>query len=286
MTETAAIPTIHRHAAGPAGALGNAYLVEGDDGVVAIDGTLTMSDGRALRARLDRLGKPLLAVLVTHAHPDHYGGLTALVASGDVPIVAVSGVNDAIRRDDAVKEQVLRPMLSDEWAAKRTFPNETASDGDTLTLGGLRFTVMDIGPGESPHDSAWLLGDDRRTVFLGDQVYNHMRAYLADGFHAEWLRNIDRLRSEFPPDATFYVGHGEPTSPALFDWQQRYVETFVAAVAQADFSRPEEAQAEVVERVKRYLPADELQFLMELSVAPLATQLAKRTAAETGLGPQ
>lgn len=29
MTETAAIPTIHRHAAGPAGALGNAYLVEG-----------------------------------------------------------------------------------------------------------------------------------------------------------------------------------------------------------------------------------------------------------------
>lgn len=262
VTEMDATPTIHRYAAGPAGALVNAYLVEGDDGVVAIDGTLTVSDGRALRALLDGLGKPLLAVLVTHAHPDHYGGMTELVASDEVPIVAVPGVSDAIRRDDGVKEQALRPMLGDEWAAERTFPNQTVSDGDTLTFGALRFTIMDIGPGESPHDSAWLLGDDRRTVFLGDQVYNHMHAYLADGFHAQWLANIDRLRSDLPAEATFYIGHGAPTSPALFAWQRGYVETFVGAVREADFSRPQEARAQVVERVKGHLPADELQFLM------------------------
>jgi hypothetical protein len=40
---------IHRYAAGPAGAFVNAYLVEGETGVVAVDGTLTVSDGRALR---------------------------------------------------------------------------------------------------------------------------------------------------------------------------------------------------------------------------------------------
>ena len=70
---------IHRYSTGPACALVNAYLVETQEGIVAVDGTLTVSDGRALRAQLEGLGKPLLAVLVTHAHPDHYGGIVELV---------------------------------------------------------------------------------------------------------------------------------------------------------------------------------------------------------------
>ena len=61
-------PHIHRHTTGQ-GALVNAYLVETSDGIVAVDGTLTVTDGRALRTRRESLGKPLLAVLVTHAHP-------------------------------------------------------------------------------------------------------------------------------------------------------------------------------------------------------------------------
>ena len=66
---------VHRHSTGPETALVNAYLVETGEGVaVAVDGTLAVSDGRALRERVRSLGKPLLAVLVTHAHPDHYGG--------------------------------------------------------------------------------------------------------------------------------------------------------------------------------------------------------------------
>lgn len=65
---------IHRYSAGPQGALVNAYLVETNRGIVAVDGTLAVSDGRALRAQVESLGKPFLAVLVTHAHPDHYGG--------------------------------------------------------------------------------------------------------------------------------------------------------------------------------------------------------------------
>lgn len=275
MTDEAAQPVIHRQSAGPAGALVNAYLVEGATGVVAIDSMLTVSDSRALRRSLEQLGKPLLAVLVTHSHPDHYGGLTELVASDDVPIVAVSGVNDVIRRDDDVKEQILRPMFGDEWARRRTFPNQTVRDRDTLTFDGLRFTVMDIGPSESPHDSAWLLGADGLTVFLGDQVYDHMHAYLADGFHERWLQNIDRLRSELAPDATLHIGHGGPASVQLLDWQQQYIETFLSAVDNADFSDPAAAKDAVIARVRDHLPADDLQFLMELSIEPIAAQRAR-----------
>ena len=66
---------IHRFHATGGGTPVNAYIVEGDSGAVVIDATLTVSDGRGLRARVAELGKPLLGVIVTHAHPDHYGGL-------------------------------------------------------------------------------------------------------------------------------------------------------------------------------------------------------------------
>ena len=43
---------------------------------------------RALRAQVESLQKPLLAVLVTHAHPDHYGGVVELVGGDDLPVIA------------------------------------------------------------------------------------------------------------------------------------------------------------------------------------------------------
>ncbi|HEU5279791.1 MAG TPA: MBL fold metallo-hydrolase [Gaiellaceae bacterium] len=268
---------IHRHASGPPVHV-NAYLVETAEGVVAVDGTLTVSDGRALRARLGELGQPLLAVLVTHTHPDHYGGIVELVSTDDIPIFATAGVEAAIRRDDAVKEQILRPMFGDEWPRERVFPNAIVSDGDTLELGGARFSVVDLGPGESPHDSVWLLGDDRRTVFLGDQVYDRMHAYLADGFHDRWLANLELLEAQLPPDATLYNGHGGPVTPADFAWQRRYIETFVDAVRSVDWDQPEAAKTIVVQRLTALLPSDDLRFLMELSVEPVAAGLGLTTA--------
>jgi len=67
-------PTIHQVTASEAGLRVNSYLVEGEHGVVAIDSALTISDARALRKQADALGKPLLAILITHGHPDHYNG--------------------------------------------------------------------------------------------------------------------------------------------------------------------------------------------------------------------
>lgn len=275
MSEDAGSPEIriHRHSTGPQAALVNAYLVETDEGVVAVDGTLTVSDGRALRAQVESLGKPLLAVLVTHAHPDHYGGIVELVGGDGVPVVATVGVDAVIRRDDALKEEILRPMFGEEWPRERMFPNRTVSDGEALEFGATSFTVVDLGPGESPHDSIWFLGDDRRTVFLGDQVYGHKHAYLADGFFEEWLRNLERLGQELPATATLQIGHGEPVTTAQFDWQREYIETFLEAVRGADWSQPDRAKAEVVERMTRLLPTDELRFLMELSIEPVAAKL-------------
>ena len=129
------------------------------------------------------------------------------------------------------------------------------------------------GRASRPTTALWFLGDERRTVFLGDQVYDRKHAYLADGFFEEWLGHLDRLQRELPVDATLHIGHGGPVTPARFDEQRLYIETFVDAVRNADWSQPDNARAAVVERMTTLLPTDELRFLMELSIDPVAARL-------------
>ena len=266
-------PTIHRFPAKPEGAFVNAWLVETASGVVAVDGLLQVSAAREMRAGIERLGKPLLAALVTHSHPDHYAGLGEIVAGADVPIYAPQGVIDTIAADDALKDQIIGPMFGQDWPANRVFPNTPIRDGESVTFDGVQFTVVDLGPSESPHDSPWILGTDERIVFLGDQIYDHRHCFLGDGFYEQWLENIEKLRARFPSDAVFYIGHGGPVGGEMWDWQRGYLETFVAAVGEADWTEPEEAKAAVVARMKEYEPTDELQFLMELSIEPVAQRL-------------
>jgi glyoxylase-like metal-dependent hydrolase (beta-lactamase superfamily II) len=265
--------TIHRFPVAQEGAFVNAYLVETPSGAVAVDGLLQVSTAREMRAGLDRLGKPLLAALVTHSHPDHYAGLGEIVAGTNVPIYAPQGVIDTITADDPIKDQIVGPMFGDDWPANRVFPNTAIGDGESVTFDDVNFTVVDLGPSESPHDSPWILGDDATTVFLGDQIYDHRHCYLADCFYTEWLANIETLRARFPGDAVFYIGHGGPVGPEMWDWQRGYIELFVEAVSNADWSAPEQAKATVVGRMKEYEPSDAQQFLMELSIEPLAVKL-------------
>jgi glyoxylase-like metal-dependent hydrolase (beta-lactamase superfamily II) len=273
----AAKTVIHRFPSKHEGAFVNAYLVETASGVVAVDGLLQVSAAKEMRAGIDRLGKPLLAAVLTQSHPDHYAGLGELVAGSDVPIYAPQGVIDAITADDGLKDQVIGPMFGEDWPANRVFPDTAIAGGESVTFDDVTLTVIDLGPSESPHDSPWILGDDAKTVFLGDQIYDHKHCYLADGFYEEWVRNIETLRTRFPEDAVFYVGHGGPVGREMWDWQRGYIELFVEAVSDADWSDPEAAKAEVVGRMKEYEPSDELQFLMELSIEPIAAKLGLLT---------
>lgn len=263
---------VHRHQASGGGVPVNAYLVEGLSAVVAVDATLTVSDGRALRARADELGKPLAGVVITHPHPDHYGGLVELVRGLDVPRHATAGVIEVARRDDEVKEEILRPMIGDEWPAERAFPDTPVADGETVELGDIRLTVTDLGPGESPHDSIWTL-EGEETVFSADLAYNRMHCYLADGYYAEWLANIDRLLGELPPEATLRPGHGEACGLEGLKWQRGYLETVLDAIRAADWGHPEGAKADVMAAARAYLPVDDLEFLLELSLEPLAAKV-------------
>lgn len=254
----------------------NAYIVEGRDGLVVVDALLTDTASKDLRSRVDAIGKPLQAVLLTHPHPDHYAGLGNLVEGLDVPIYSVPGVNDVVRRDDTAKDALISGMFGPELPSNRVFPTETVSEGERLDFGpGLSFNVLDIGPGEFFHDSVFLLDGGAPIAFVGDLVFSLMHAYMADVQNPAWLAALDRLKTDLHEDTLLYVGHGTSATPALLAWQRTYIQQFDAAIERADWSDPDAATAFVMEAMSDYLPSEALAFLLQLSIPPNAQAAGK-----------
>ena len=204
-------PRIHRHATGPERALVNAYLVETSEGVVAVDGTLTVSDGRALRARVEASGQ---ATPCGARHPRASRSLRRHRGAGrrrEVPVVATAGVDAVIRRDDALKEEILRPMFGDEWPLERTFPNRTASDGERLELGGASFTVLDLGRASRLMTASGSSATSGKRCSSATRCTTGRHAYLADGFFHEWLATSSAWGGSYPRRRPFSSDTAEPS---------------------------------------------------------------------------
>lgn len=277
---SAAEAKVHVFSSAENGIFANAYLVETPHGVVAIDATLLDSTSKALREKLVALGKPLKAVLITHGHPDHYNGITTLLAGEKVDVVATAGTDQVIRDSDAAKEKLWAPVFGAEWPKQRTFPNRILPDGGSLEIDGVKFTVHDLGKGESHSDSYWLMDtNDRKVAFIGDVVLNQVHAYVTDGHTTGWLKNIARLEKELRGVALLYPGHGEAGGLELLDWERRYLveyRTTIQTLAQGKSTLTEEQKKELTAHMTTFLPNQKLAFLIALGADPVAAELADK----------
>jgi hydroxyacylglutathione hydrolase len=212
-------------------------------------------DAAPVIADLRTRGLALTAVLVTHHHRDHVGGLPALRSA--YPDAVVYGpVNPSIAGID-----------------------RRLAAGDSFELDGFdaRFDVLEV-PGHTLDHIAFhaaRVGDDPRAVlFCGDTLFAAGCGRLFEGSPEQMMASLDRL-SALDPDTLVYCAHEYTLSNLRF---ARAVEPDNAALAE----REREAVALRAERIET-VPSN---LATELATNPFMRwhEPAVRRAAEREAG--
>jgi glyoxylase-like metal-dependent hydrolase (beta-lactamase superfamily II) len=272
-------PVVHTYRAAESGLYVNSYLVEGTSGVVVVDTNLLVSDIEALQARLRALRKPLLAIFVTHAHPDHFNGVLSLVKDKEVPVYATSGVGRAIEEIADVKRAQWLPAYGAEWPAETYYANSLLADGAQIQLDDMSFTVREVGPAESHADSYLLMAANGSApiAFTGDLAFHGTHPYTADGHSGAWLVALDVLSSELAGIGTLYPGHGDPAGPDLLAAQRRYLlyyRELIRRLSGGEAVLSETAKSELSTALRAFLPDAPLTWMIELGADAVAAELA------------
>jgi hydroxyacylglutathione hydrolase len=130
-------------------------------------------DAAPVAAALDAQGLALVAILVTHHHPDHVGGVAAL-------------------------RPRLLPSAGQVWGPAREKipqPCTPLNDGDSVALMGLRLQVIDV-PGHTAGHIAFFLpaADSQEPIlFCGDTLFSGGCGRLFDGTAAQMHQSLGKL---------------------------------------------------------------------------------------------
>jgi glyoxylase-like metal-dependent hydrolase (beta-lactamase superfamily II) len=266
---------VHVNQGDDLGSFVNAFIVETTSGLVVIDAMATVRDAQALRRRVDELEKPVLALLLTHPHPDHYAGADILLDGVSAPFLAAPEVAEAARRDDSGYANRRQAELGDQWPGRRRFPDP--APGPTLTLDGVDFVNTSVGTAESPQDSYWSVRAARPLHFTGDLASNAMHGFLGNGSTTPWLQVLTRLDADLADDSILYVGHGAVTDTGVLRRQVAYLEQFrntVREVAQGSPQLSSEQVRAVQDRMIQYLGNARKARLLPAGAAAVAAELA------------
>lgn len=260
--------TIHRYEAPPMDAV-NLYWIESDVGIILVDTGRFLSQARYALDEILAVNKPILGILITHPHTDHYGGLPvfAEAAIDNVPIYASEITYDDLRTDAQGFIEARNQLHGNDFPDKNVIPlpNQIVQTGDTIELGGLTFEVIDLPNNETITTTLYYL-PEQNALFAGDFVVNQTIPFLGDGFSKSWLSQLRSLGSQIPPETIIYHGHGEPAEAEnLISKQITYIETVRSLVAEALEGNREVTPAEteqVVSQLEQRYPDYETSLVL------------------------
>jgi hydroxyacylglutathione hydrolase len=160
------------------------------------------ADAARLRLELAGLGARCAAILITHGHWDHLGGVADLAEGTGAPVY--------------MAEDEL-PLLEDvnsfapPGVNLRPYTPDVALQGDeTLELAGITFETLRV-PGHSPGHLAYHADG---CLFSGDVLFAGSvgRVDLPGGDWDTLVASIRALADRYPPETLVYSGHGATTT--------------------------------------------------------------------------
>lgn len=142
----------------------NAYLVPEEDGLTLVDAMIPKSE-KAILAAAERLGRPIVRIVLTHAHDDHVGSLDALAAALPDAEVLISA-RDArlLAGDRSLDPGEPQAKLRGGLKGQSTAPTRTLAAGDHV--GSL---LVVAAPGHTPGQIALL--DERDGTLICADAY-------------------------------------------------------------------------------------------------------------------
>lgn len=235
----------------------NSYWLETPQGIVVIDGQRITEEGKLLNEKIKASGKPVIAVLITHAHLDHFGGLGALLdKNSEIPIYLSTATLAGIVKTGAGVHPATGKSYGDYSLAQIEKSARLVQSGAEFEIGGLTFRPLEIGIGESAAATVYEIPAEK-IVFVGDLVGKGNTPFLVEGTSGAWLEQLGAARRQFAAAVKVYHGHGEAGNVGdLIDAQVEYLTTFRRLAAEklsGDNSvSPAEKQAIKTEMMRRY----------------------------------
>jgi glyoxylase-like metal-dependent hydrolase (beta-lactamase superfamily II) len=228
----------------PDGEMTTSQIIEMEHEVVVVDAQLMRPYAQEVRRYIDRLGKPINRMILSHPHADHSLGLEYF---DDVPIYALAEVKAEWEAVSEGFRQYKKEELGDLIADKAVTPTHVLQEG-TEVIDNLTFVFTKVINAESPFSLIIEL-PELKTLVAQDLVYNNI--YLCVGVKDRegnfmfdgWISNLEAMVGR--DYETVLVGHGEPTDASIFAKCAEYVK-----VAKRTFESnpgPEKMKASMIE---------------------------------------